>query len=154
MNLLWNIYHSTVYTDHMTNLTRTMTTMAPTLQPSSSTMTTMSQAQWTYICVLARSTDQIARRQKNRFESEPSKETWSERDDFIWTQMYNNEYLYRLVVDDEHDVLVPPIHVTSDTRSRINDVFLNFMEVYRERRTPRGTMNTSETTMTSMTENS
>ena len=77
-----------------------MTRMAPTLQPSSNAVTTMSPSQWNYVCVLARSADQTARHQENLFESGLDEETWAQHDDCIFTQMYNNEYLYRLL-DDE-----------------------------------------------------
>ena len=69
--------------------------MAPTLQ--SNAVATMSQAQWNYVCVLY------------LFESGLGEETWDQHDDCIFTQMYSNEYLYRLL-DDEYDVLVPPVH--------------------------------------------
>ena len=94
----------------------------------------MSEAEWTYICVLARYADQTANRRKNLFESEPYPEVWSDRDELILKKMYDNEYVHRS--SDIHDPPVhePPVHVTSDTRRHIDDIFRNFLTVYNGRR--------------------
>ena len=83
----------------------------------------ISQVEWTYICLLARYADQTAR-QKNLFESEPSQEFWSDRDEFILKKMYDNEYVHR-----SSDIRDPPVH-EPDTRRHIDDIFRNFLTVY------------------------
>ena len=87
-------------------------------------MTQISEDEWAYICILARYADQTAHRQKWSFEVEPTEELWAARDEFIIVKMYDNEYVHRL--NEVHEFLV---HETSDSRSRIDDIFRNFMKV-------------------------
>ena len=102
-----------------------MTLMVPTIQSSTNTVRTMSQFEWSYVCVLARHAELA----ENRFEAGPDAEyPWAHHDDCIFTKMYNSEYCYRLL-DDEHDVLLPPESVTIDRRKHVNDVITNFVEV-------------------------